>query len=164
MKAIIHPFVYFFLIFSYVSCSKSKDNVLPDKNTVTYNTDGKIYTLSGKNSVHSDSINYIDCSIKQVPNQTQFSLIVDVPELRFGLSTENSGFFFGYGTFIIASGRGFFYEKFAGGRNYQVKGGKVNLKESSDTKIIGDYELQLFNSYSTKAVTGTFEIYDPIKR
>ncbi|RPE05801.1 hypothetical protein EGT74_25905 [Chitinophaga lutea] len=152
---------------SFWACKKDGNNDSPSnlKNTVTYTTNGKTYTVSeGNSNTGNPPVTFVDCFISKSTDFTRFWLHVEGDNLPFNLFIDAfDAPPSGIGTFIPKYVDWNIQEKFSDGQPYKITAGAIKISEASNTKIEGTYSLKLDNSSGTKNITGTFSINQPVQ-
>lgn len=147
---------------SLFACKKdNKENATSkSKNTFTYTTEGKTYTVNEGKRVTMIESTFIDASINKSANFTVFNLAVEGESIPVQVGLMIDGPLSGIGTYTDVA-NGWVEEKYSGGMGYTINSASVNIVEASPTKITGTYQFSLKNASGAKTATGTFTINEP---
>ncbi|RBL93337.1 hypothetical protein [Chitinophaga flava] len=147
---------------SLFACKKDdKDNpTSKSKNTFTYTTGGKTYTVNEGKRITMIESTFIDASINKSANFTTFNLAVEGESIPIEIGLMIDGPLSGLGTYTDVV-NGWVKEKYSGGMGYTINAATVNVTEASPNKITGTYQFSLKNASGNKTTTGTFNITQP---
>lgn len=152
---------------SFWACKKDGKPDAPSdlRNTVTYTTNGKTYSVSETNSnVGSPPLTWVDCYISKSTDFSRFWLHVEGDNLPFNLFIDAfDAPPSGIGTFMPKNVEWNIKEKFPGGQPYKIAAGAIKITEASNTMIEGTYSLKLENNSGLKNITGLFIINKPVQ-
>jgi len=149
------------MAFSFWSCKK--DDNAPgsnSKNTFTYSTAGKTYTVNEGKRITMLESTFIDSYVDKRSNSTHFILDVEGENVPVEMLLDITGPLSGIGTYTSIY-NGWLKEKYSGGQGYEINAASVTITEASATKIIGSYQFSLKNAAGSKTTTGTFTINEP---
>jgi hypothetical protein len=148
-------------LFLFTACKKDNNSDLKSaKNTVTYTTDGKTYTVNESKRITMYESTFVDSYVYKSDDFTSFHLNVEGENLPFEIGLDIDGPLSGIGTYTDVV-NGWVKEKYSGGQGYDIIDATVTISSASNTKILGTYSFQLKSSSSTKSATGSFIINAP---
>jgi len=140
------------------ACKKdSNAETSTTKNTVTYTTEGKTYTVNESKKITGLESTFVNSYIYKGSSYNSFNLDVEGSNLPFEMYTSIDGPLTGIGHFTDVI-HGWVKEKYSGSQGYDIVEADVNVTTSSSSQIKGTYEFTLENTSGTKTLTGTFTI------
>jgi hypothetical protein len=157
-------FTLIFVSLLTLSCKKDNKNSGNNPNypnVVKLTIDGKEYISAGRRATVSEDYAYIESDLKKSTDGSWFYIFINRGKTDFylDLSTKN-GPANGLGSYELKTGS--LVGKYSGGEAYNILGGTLVITKSEPKLIEGTISMQVKGASSTKTVTGSFKIADPL--